>query len=148
MGKTAFSGPVYGAKSLLWSVHRDNYLPSATDTTTITIASIRVPAYEEWFITEFKAFRGSSGSTAVTTTLNLTDDSTVVASLATTSSATNLMLSTTPAATAGEYEGVYVAANSTLSIAIDNGGSSAAISSHVTAWVYGFVRFLSSTRAE
>ncbi len=148
MGLSRMSGPLYGAKSLLWSVHRDNQLPAASDTTTVTIASIRVPAYEDWFITEFKGFRGSSGSTAVTTTWNLTDDSTVVASLATTSSESGLMLSTTPAATAGEYEGVYVAANSTLAITIGHGGSSAAVSSNVTAWVYGYIRFLSSTRAE
>lgn len=147
MGKTAFSGPVYGAKSLLWSVHRDNQLPAAGDTTTVTIASIRVPAYENWLVTEFKGFRGSSGSTAVTTTWNLTDDSTVIASLATTSSESGLMLSTTPAATPGEYEGVEVVANSTLAVTIGHGGSSAAISSNVTAWVYGYVRYIDSTRA-
>ena len=148
MGKTSFSGPVYGAKSLLWSVHRDNQLPAAGDTTTVTVASIRVPAYEQWLVTEFKAYRGSSGSTAVTTNYDLLDDSTVVANLATASSVTGIMLSTTPAATAGEYEGVVVLENSTLSIQINHGGSSAAISSNITMWVYGFIRFLSSTRPE
>src|SRR3990167_7558230 len=147
MVKTSFSGPVYGAKSLLWSVHRDNQLPSGGDTTTVTIASVRVPAYEDWFVTEFKGYRGSSGSTAVTSTWNLTDDSTVIASLATGSSVAGLMLSTTPTPTAGEYEGVQVLANSTLAITIGHGGSSAAISSDVTAWVYGFVRYNDSTRA-
>lgn len=148
MGKTSFSGPVYGAKSLLWSVHRDNVLPAANDTTTLTIASIRVPAYEDWLVTEFKGFRGSSGSTAITQTWNLTDDSTVIASFATASSAAGLLLSTTPAGDAGEYEGVLVAANSTLSVTIDHGGSSAAVCSNVTGWVYGFIRFIASTRAE
>src|SRR5688500_8659618 len=122
MGKTAFSGPVYGAKSLLWAVHRDNQLPAAGDTTTVTIAQVRVPAYEDWLVTEFAAFRGSSGSTAVTTTYTLLDDVSTVANLATTSSATGLMLSTTPAATAGEYEGVLVEANSTMGITIGHGG--------------------------
>ena len=147
MGKTSFQGPVYGAKSLLWAVHRDNQLPAANDTTTVTLAQVRVPAYEDWFVTEFKAFRGSSGSTAVTTTYTLTDDSTTVATLATASSVAGLMLSTTPAADAGEYEGVRVVANSTLAITLGHGGSSAAISSDVTCWVYGYVRYVDSTRA-
>ena len=149
MGKTAFSGPVYGAKSLLWTVHRDNQLPAANDTTTVTIASIRVPAYEQWLVTEFKGYRGSSQSTAVTSTWNLTDDSTVIADLVTpaASSGAALLMSTTPTPTAGEYEGVLVAENSTLSLTIGHGGSSAAISSDVTAWVYGYVRYIDSTRA-
>ena len=147
MGITRMSGPVYGAKSLLWSVHRDNQLPGATDTTTVTFASVRVPSYEDWFVTEFKAYRGSSGSTAVTTTYNLTDDSTVIASLATASSAAGIMLSTTPTADAGEYEGVRVVANSTLAITVGHGGSSAAVSSDVSMWVYGYQRYIDSTRA-
>lgn len=148
MGKTAFSGPVYGAKSLLWEMHRDNQLPAASDTTTVTIASIRVPAYEDWLVTEVKGYRGSSGSTAVTTTWNVTDDSTVIANFATTSSAAGIMLSTSPTADAGEYEGVTVAANSTLAWTIGHGGSSAAISSNVTLWVYGYIRYINSTRPE
>lgn len=148
MGKTAFSGPVYGSKSLLWSMHRDNQLPAAGDTTTVTIGQIRVPAYENWLITEFVGYRGSSGSTAVTTTVNLTDDSTVIANLVTVSSVAGLMLSTTVSPTAGEYEGAEVAANSTLAITIGHGGSSAAISSNWTLWAYGYPRFINSTRAE
>lgn len=148
MGKTAFQGPVYGAKSLLWTAHRDNQLPAANDTTTVTIASVRVPVYENWLVTEFRGYRGSSGSTTATTTWNLTDDSTVIASLVTASSAAGLMLSTTLTPTAGEYEGVEVLANSTLAWTIGHGGSSVAVSSDVTAWAYGYIRFLSSTRAE
>lgn len=147
MGKTAFSGPVYGAKSLLWSAHKDNQLPAATDTTTVTIAAVRVPAYEDWLITEVQGYRGSSGSTAVTTTWNVTDDSTVVANLVTTSSATGVLLSTSVAADGGEYEGLRVAANSTIAWTIGHGGSSAAISSDVTLWIYGYIRYIDSTRA-
>ena len=147
MGKTAMSGPVYGAKSLLWMAHRDNPQSGATDTATQTLQSIRVPAYEQWLVTEFAAYRGSSGSTAVTTTYNLTDDSTVIANLVTESSVTGLLLSTTLTPTPGEYEGLVVLANSTLAVTVDHGGSSAAISSDVTAWVYGYVRYVDSTRA-
>ena len=147
MGKTALSGPLYGAKSLLWWVHRDDQLAAATSTTVDTIATIRVPSYEDWFVTEFKAYRGSSGTTSVTTTYTLLDDSTSVADLATTSSAAGIMLSTIIAKTAGEYEGQRVAANSTLAVSIGHGGSSAAISSDVTFWVYGYIRYNDSTRA-
>ena len=145
MGKTSFSGPVYGAKSLLWTVHRDNQLPAGNDTTTVTIGAIRVPGYEEWLVTEFKAWRGSSGSTAITTTFSLRDDGSVVGTLPIVDSNAGVLLSTTLGATAGEYEGLRVLANSTLSVTIDHGGSSLAVSSNITCWVYGFIRFISSS---
>src|SRR5262245_28999760 len=56
MGKTAFSGPVYGAKSVLWVTG-----PAAAATTSATtIAAFTqpgyskriVPAYEDWIVTE------------------------------------------------------------------------------------------------
>ena len=56
MGKTAFSGPVYGAKSVLWVTG-----PSAAATTNATTqaafaqpgyARRVVPAYEDWIVTE------------------------------------------------------------------------------------------------
>lgn len=143
MGKSTPSGPVYGAKSLLWAVHRDNCV--VTSSLTQTVASIRVPAYEDWFVTEFKAYRGSTGSTSFV--LALTDDSTQVADVAITSSGAGEMGSTTPAPTPGEYEGVRVAANSTLAITLANGGSTAVGSSDVTGWVYGYIRYIDSTRA-
>ena len=146
MGKTSFSGPVYGAKALLWSVHRDNQLPEPSNSTvTVTLGAIRVPAYENWLVTEFKTYRASSASTAITQTWTLTDDSTSIATLVTASSATELLLSTTLPATAGEYEGVVVLANSTLAITLGHGGSSLAASSGVSGWVYGFIRFISSS---
>ena len=145
MGKTSFSGPVYGAKALLWSVYRNTQLPASNDTTTVTVGQIRVPGYEDWLITEFKAWRGSSGATAVTTTYTLRDDSTGVATLVTASSVAGLMLSTTVVRTAGEYEGYQAVANSTLDITVSHGGSSVAISSNISWWVYGFIRFISSS---
>jgi hypothetical protein len=149
MGKTSFGGPVYGAKSLLWMAHADNLL--ITSTVTETLQAIRVPAYEDWYVTEFKVYRGSSHSTAVTTTYQLLDDSSVVANLVQASGAASsgaaVLFSTTPTPTPGEYEGVQVAANSTLSFTYNHGGSSAAVDSNVTAWVYGYIRYLDSTRA-
>ena len=149
MGKTAFSGPVYGAKSLLWMAHADNLL--ITSSVTETLQAIRVPSYEDWYVTEFKVYRGSSHSTGVTTTYQLTDDSTVVADLVqasgVASSGAAVLYSTTPTPTAGEYEGVLVAANSTLAFTYNHGASTAAVDSNVTAWVYGYIRYIDSTRA-
>lgn len=146
MGKTAFSGPVYGAKSLLFSVSRDNVL--ITSSGTLTEAKVVIPSYEDWYLTEFRAYRGSSGSTAATYTFQLDDDSTVVANVATTSSEAGVALSTSPTPTAGEYEGVQMAAGSTLSFQWNTGTSTTAPCSNVIMSAYGYIRFKSSTRSE
>ena len=143
MGKTAFSGPVYGAKSLLWSVYRDN---TPISTAAQTLRSIVLPTYEDWYVTEFRTWRGSTGSTAFT--VSLTDDSSLVASIAITSSLAGQVGSTTLAADPGEYEGVRIAAGSSLSVTLQNGNSSVVGSSDVSASIYGYIRFVSSTRPE
>jgi len=149
MGKTAFSGPVYGSKGLLWMAHSDNLL--ITSSGTETLQSIRVPAGEDWYVTSFNVYRGSSHSTGVTTTYQLLDDSSVVANLVQASGAASsgagAMYSTTPAATPGEYEGVQIAALSTVSFTYGHGGSTVAVDSNVTAWVYGYIRYIDSTKA-
>lgn len=143
MGKTAYSGPVYGAKSLLWSAARNS--SSALSTTAATsFAKVRVPAYEQWLVTELAVYRGSTHST--TTVVGLTDDSTVLATVAITSSLADVMGSTVITKTAGEYEGALVAENSTLSLTLQEGTSSIA-TNDLTAYVYGFVRYIDSTRA-
>lgn len=143
MGKTAFSGPVYGAKSLLWTITRDNV---AISTAAQTLRSIVLPTYEDWYVTEFRGWRGSTGSTDFT--LTLTDDSTAIANVTSASSAAGIALSTTLTPDAGEYEGVRVAAGSSLSVTMQNGNSSAVGSSDVAAAVYGYIRFINSTRPE
>lgn len=142
MGKTAFSGPVYGAKSLLWMAHRDNQVIS---TAVATFAGINVPAYEDWYVTELKAWRGSTGSTDFI--VALVDDSTSVATVAITSSLAAVAGSTTIAATGGEFEGYQILNGSSLTLTVQNGNSSVVGSSDFTAWVYGFIRFIDSTRA-
>jgi len=140
MGKTAFNGPVYGAKSLLWSVQADN-LPISTAAQ--TVASITVPPGEDWVITDFAVFRGSSGSTDFTA--RLVDDSTAIASVAITSSAASGSGSTRLAKTDGEYTGTLVAEGSVLSFTVQNGNSSAVGSSAVYGWAYGFPRWLQAS---
>lgn len=150
MGKTAFSGPVYGAKSLLWNYARSSTIPPST--ATYTAAQMVVPAGQDWMVTDFHAFRESTHSTAFVVTL--VDDSSraaassaAVANLAFTSSLAGAVGSTVVAADAGEYEGRRVAAGSTLTLTVGSGNSSVT-SSPFAAWAYGYIRFINSTRAE
>lgn len=142
MGKTAFSGPAFGSKSLLWSVP---YINSTNSTSAFTVATIAVPDGEDWYITNLQGYRGSTHSTALV--LTLTDDSTTIANIAFTSSAAQARASTRLTPDAGEYEGVRVASGSVLALTLQNGNSSVA-SSGVHAWVYGYPRWIPSTRSE
>ena len=139
MGKTSFSGPVYGAKSLLWSVTSKDV---GNSTTANTVAAIIVPAGEDWIISDFHVFRGSTHSTAFVA--SLVDDSTAIATVAITSSLADQNGSTRIPSTGGEYTGQAVATGSSLAFTIHNGGSSVA-SSQVMAWVYGFPRWLDTS---
>lgn len=144
MGKTSFSGPVYGAKCLLMSYSGD--LAAGTDASSFTtVIGVNVPAYEDWLVTEFRAFRASTHSTL--SVFRLLDDSTVVADIAITSSAGFVAGSTIITPTAGEYEGYLIAAGSSVTLTATP-GSSGVVSSGVHLNVYGFIRFKSSSRAE
>jgi hypothetical protein len=150
MGKTAFSGPVYGAKSLLFSYSKSS--TTVTSTATVTLAQIIVPTGQDWYVSDFQAFRESTHSTSFV--LSLSDDSSratsstrTVAGLAITSSAAAQVASTVVTVDAGEYEGRRVAAGSTLTLQLANGNSSAT-GAVFSAWAYGFIRFVSSTRSE
>lgn len=150
MGKTAFSGPVYGAKSLLLSYSKTS--TTVPSTSVFSYAQIVVPTGQDWYVTDFHAFRESTHSSAFT--LSLSDDSSrassstrVIANLATTSTAAAQVLSTVVTAEPGEYEGRRVAAGSTVTLQLANGGSSAT-GAVFSAWAYGFIRFVSSTRSE
>lgn len=140
MGKTSFSGPLWGAKSLLFTVNRDNL---AISTAAATIGATVVPAGEDWYITDFVVYRGSTGSTAFTAAL--LDDSTQIAGVAITSSAGAQSGSTQLVPDGGEYQGVNVASGSVLSATIQNGNSSVVGSSNVAVYAYGFPRWLQSS---
>lgn len=150
MGKTAYSGPVYGAKSLLWGYSRSSTIPPST--ATYTCAQLVVPAGQDWYVTDFAVFRESTHSTAFTVTL--VDDSSraqassaAVAGLSIASSLAGQVASTVVPADAGEYEGRRVAAGSTLTLTVGSGNSSVS-ASPFGAWAYGYIRFVSSSRAE
>lgn len=160
MGKTAFSGPVYGSKSLLWSYA---VTAGATGASTALLAagSVRVvPPYEDWFITEMHASASTCSSGNHTIYLKTEGGSTTIApapwgtgngstraaTVATLGAGTSTTISSgvTATATAGEYEGSWVPAGSTLRL-VSSGGSAP---SNVTVNVMGFVRFRNSTRGE
>lgn len=151
MGKTAFSGPVYGAKALLWSFSRSS--TTVESTVSQVYAELIVPAGQDWLITDIHAYRNSTHSTNLVITVKdnssrATASSRTIGDVAITSSAAGGVLgSTVISADAGEYEGRRVASLSTLGMGIANGGSSVTGFTG-SVWVYGYPRFASSTRSE
>lgn len=141
MGKTAVDGPLYGAKSLLWSA---SVKDAAASTGNTVFAALTTPTREDWYITEVHAFRGSTASTGFV--LYVTDDSTTIATARVTSSAAASVGSTVLAPTSGEFEGLRVVAGSALTMGFNQGGSSVAASTAVAGWVYGYIRYIDSTR--
>lgn len=169
MGKTAFDGPVYGAKSLLWS-----YGPIVSDTPSSAAntsglyknGSIRVvPAYEDWYVTEFYGsfstcsslgahsliLKSEGGSTTILPRLNAPGNGSTraqtIATAATAATSTTEQVLVTVTSDPGEYEGKWVPAGSTLRVVYSHVGSTTA--EVITAgWqVMGYIRFRESTRA-
>lgn len=144
MGKTAYSGPVYGAKSLLWTATLGADSSGSTSSTiSLGVGTIIVPSGEDWVISDVHVFRGSTGSTGFGATL--TDDSTAIATIAVTSSVAGSIGSTRIAPTLGEYTGVLVASGSSLTMTFDDAIAASSFISRGTAWVYGFPRWLQSS---
>lgn len=160
MGKTAFSGPVYGAKCLLWAVGPAlGSTGGSTSRPFTNAASIVVPPYEDWYVTEFapscstcssvgNAFilKSKGGSTTIPPRIPAPGaGSTITQTLSNINTGTSTTLSTmaTITATAGEYEGAWVPAGSTLYVVSSGVNAPAQL-----AWqVRGFIRYIDSTRA-
>ena len=149
MGKTAFSGPVYGAKGALWNPFT---LVVSSGASTQVAAMTRVPTYEDWYVTE-ALYQCSSCSTAALDALAssvaqfvIKDDGTALHTNKTLLDTNSVTLVTiTP--DAGEYEGKRIAAGSTITFEIAAGSSALPIGS-ARAELRGYIRFISSTRAE
>jgi hypothetical protein len=164
MGKTAYSGPVYGAKSLLWCFGPYNDLHSSGATTgLLTPNSLRtIPPYEDWMITEmtFSASTNSSvaaghgvylksegGNTSIIPVNQVGNGSTranTIFSLVNAAGSTTWSTWATATADAGEYEGQWVPAGSTLRIVT----SGVTLLGNAQVNIYGYIRFRNSTRAE
>lgn len=162
MGKTAFDGPVYGAKTLLWSYgpFADTH-STGTSTGLLNANAIRVvPNYEDWMITEVHMAASTNSSVADThglylkteggsTTGILRSNGQASTRAATLFSQTNPAGSTTwttstvVTASAGEYEGSYVPAGSTLRLV----SSGVSVMGNVQVDVMGYIRYVNSTRA-
>jgi hypothetical protein len=139
MGKTAYSGPVYGAKANLIS----GYYQVVSSATSQVIASITLPTYESWVVTELIAH--CSSCTTGVARISVLDDSTNLGTGTFVSTGASVVTTITP--DAGEYEGAVVAAGSTLTVAANSGSTAVAMGS--IQWsLRGYTRFVSSTRAE
>lgn len=142
MGKTAFSGPVYGAAGHLYSVRFDVSSGAGNGVST-EVGYTVVPTGQDWYITDFNVMRMSTGSTGLG--IALYDDSTVVSSVVLNSSLANASSRVELPPDGGEFAGVRIAQGSTVTIrAIQS--SAVAASSGCYANVLGFVRFVPSTR--
>lgn len=161
MGKTAFSGPVYGAKSMLWGFNVATERSSGASTRLLENNATRtVPPYEDWYITEVAVSASTNSTVAAahavylkteggSTTGILRPDgvSTKAATLASLvnaqgSSSWSTWATVTP--TAGEYEGAWVPAGSSLRL-VSSGVSPMA---GVAVQVMGYIRYVNSTRSE
>ena len=135
MGKTAFSGPVFGAKATLLDVG-----PVAASTGSSAIfAGVVVPPGEDWYATDISLYRNSTGSTNLT--ISLHDDSTLVGSI---SIASSIAAAGTRQFTAdsGEYQGVKIASGSTMTL---SHSSHAGPNINMTIVVSGYRRWIPST---
>lgn len=161
MGITRFSGPVYGAKCLLWAVGPAVGSTSASTARPFTnAAGINVPNYEDWYVTEF-ATSFSTGSSAGNSIILKSKGgsttgvpprfgtpgagSTITQTLANVNSGTSTTFSTwaTVTASAGEYEGAWVPAGSSLYV-VSSGVNGLG---QLTWQVHGYKRYVDSTRA-
>lgn len=165
MGLSRHSGPVYGAKGLLWTL---GPLTTSTGASTVIAAinaSRTVPNYEDWFVTEafITASTNSSATAAHSIALKVEGGSTTglpprpwaPGASGTTNAATILTMvpagnstsfSTwaTAAVTPGEYEGTWCPAGSSIRLVC----SGATAIANFTLQVMGYIRFANSTRSE
>jgi hypothetical protein len=162
MGKTAFDGPVYGAKSLLWTYgpFADTHSTGAS-TGLLNANALRVvPNYEDWYITEIQHAASTNSSVANTHGLYVKSEggstTGIVRANGGVSTATQTLYSaTSPAgsttwntstlvtATAGEYEGRWVPAGSTIRLV----SSGVSVMGNVQVNVMGYIRYVNSTRS-
>lgn len=160
MGKTTISGPVYGAKSLLW-VYGPMLGSQNTSTALLGINSQRViPPYEDWIVTEASLTMSTNSSvvaSGIVVALKTEGGSTTIPrsnGQASTNAATVLTMThadnstawstwATATVTAGEYEGTWCPAGSSLRLV----SSCAAAPANVQVNVMGYIRYVDSSRA-
>ena len=158
MGKTAFHGPVYGAKGLL-AKYSAGAASSTGASSALTMAWI-VPSYEDWFVCELSAYCSTCSSGGNVFALKTEGGSTTgvlprakapgngstrAATLGSinTGTSTGGPFLTTISADPGEFEGAWVPAGSTLRLVLSSVANPIA---NLNFSVRGFTRFVASTR--
>lgn len=131
MGTTRYSGPVYGAKTLLFSCFDTQVAADATD---LEIFEINVPSDETWVITDVQAYCDVQGNGGV---VDVEDDGTSVLD-ANLTLVTKASAEATITADAGEDEGTVVAAGSKITVDVTNGATTAV--DLLTVHCYGYIR--------
>lgn len=140
MGKTSFTGPVYGAKQTLLCV---GPVAASTGSSAAFYGTI-VPAGEDWYPTEISLYRNSTGSTNLV--VSLLDDSTLIGSVGVGgSSATAASVIAVFTKDSGEFEGTKIASGSTITLVHS---SHAGPNANLCVTISGFRRFISSSRVE
>lgn len=139
MGKTSFSGPVFGAKQTLFSVG-----PVAASTgSSAVFAGTVIPPGEDWYATELLLYRNSTGSTNFVVSLH--DDSTLLGSVTAGGSSVAMSNYAIIAKDANEYEGKQMLSGSTITL---SHSSHAGPNINLVAVLRGYTRFANSTRPE
>lgn len=164
MGVTRFKGPVYGAKTCLWvfGPYTDTHSTGGTTGLLLANATRTVPPYEDWFITEatltnstnssvtsghavyLKTEGGSSGLPPRQNGQGTTNAATILSFVFPTANSTGPQnLTTTASVSAGEYEGTWCPAGSSIRIVT----SGVTLAGLVQMNVMGYIRYTDSTRA-
>jgi hypothetical protein len=143
MGKTAFSGPVFGAWGLLAAAKVDAVSTGAGNGVSTVIGAAIVPTGMDWYVTDFQASRESTGSTAYG--LSIDANGSNVSTVTFTSSNAQQRQNNAITADGGEFAGKRIPSGSTVTFRIAT-SSAVGASSGVNVALYGFPRFVSSTR--
>ncbi len=133
MGTTRFSGPVYGAKAVLFAA---SVASLATAQSAVEMFEIDVPATEDWLFCEATLYCTAAGSAAAA--VSIKDDGTTVGSAMT--AIVNDSVGQTFTPSSGEDEGLVVAASSNVTVVVATGTTTGP--SNVMVAVYGYRRSL------
>lgn len=136
MGKTSFSGPVWGAKQSLLSVGP----VSASTGSSAVFSGTVVPEGEDWFATDLSLYRNSTGSTNLA--ISLHDDSTLVGSIGVGGSSVAVATVTRFTPDSGEFQGIKIASGSTVTL---SHSSHAGANANLTVVLSGYRRYVAST---
>jgi hypothetical protein len=108
-----------------------------------TLGGTIVPSGEDWFATEVVLYRNSTGSTNLLITV--LDDSSAVGTVGVGASSIVASGITIFTADGGEYEGTRIVSGSTVTIGCS---SHASTNANLNVSLYGFRRFVNSSRSE